>query len=164
MTEVLQTISRPDGKCDFHEPPPGDPCVVNNLNQRLITVQELSVYVPHEFDANNSHIQGPELLKRFGFYTQVKLDIVRHIGIPYNVMPTWSPKANWAGIALEREKLILVNLAVIATPGFFLETILHELAHVMVGAQHGHNQLWYSKLGQLHASYYDTKKISWTCN
>ena len=164
VTEVLQTISRPDGKCDFHEPPPGDPCVVNNLNQRLITVQGISVYVPQEFDANNSHIQGPELLKRFGFYTQVRWDIVRHIGIPYNVMPTWSPEASWSGIALEREKLILVNLAVIATRGWFLDTILHELAHVLVGAQHGHNQLWYSKLAQLHASYYDTKKTSWSCN
>ena len=72
-------------------------------------------------------------------------------------MPTWSPHANWSGIALHGENLVLVNLPLLKTQGEIEQTILHECAHHLCGANCGHNHSWYSKLGQLNAALADAK-------
>ena len=109
-------------------------------------------------EADGAELPAPEgFFDRFNVYKQAKFAIVRRIGITARVMPTWSPPANWSGITPYGDNVLLVNLPLLKTQGQFEETILHEMAHDQCGANCGHNQTWYSKLGQLNAALTDAK-------
>lgn len=155
---VTTVVSRPGGKCHHREPLPGEPDVLTHLNQKPITMGAETVYVPSESAADGADLAAPEgFADRFNAYKMAKFAIVRRIGITARVMPTWSPAANWSGIAMHGDNLLLVNLPKLKTRGQFEETILHEMAHDLCGAGCGHNKSWYNKLGQLNASLSDAK-------
>ena len=127
---VKTVVSRPGGKCHHREPLPGEPDVLTHLNQKPVTIGGETVYVPSESAFDGAEFAVPEgFVDRFNAYKMAKFAIVRRIGITARVMPTWSPAANWSGIALHGDNLLLVNLPLLKTRGQFEETILHEMAH-----------------------------------
>ena len=151
-------VSRPGGTCYHREPLPGEPDVLTHLNQKPITMGGETVYVPSESVPDGAELPAPDgFFDRFNAYKQAKATIVHHIGIATRAMPTWSAAANWSGVALHGEDLVLINLPLLKTRGEFEETILHEAAHALCGASCGHNHSWYSKLGQLNAALTDAK-------
>jgi hypothetical protein len=155
---VHTVVSRPGGTCYHREPLPGEPCVLTHLNQKPITMGGEVVYVPSESAPDGAELPAPEgFFDRLNAYKQAKFAIVRLIGITTRVMPSWCVDANWLGITFHGENLVLVNLPLLKTQGRFEETILHETAHALCGANCGHSQPWHSKLGQLNAALTDAK-------
>ena len=155
---VHTIVSRPGGTCYHREPLPDEPDVLTHLNQKPIAMGGERVYVPSESAPDGAELPCPDgFFDRFNAYKQAKFAIVRLIGITARVMPTWSLDANWSGITLHGENLVLVNLPLLRSQGQFEEVILHEMAHNLCGANCGHSQSWYSKLGQLNAALIDAK-------
>tara|TARA_B110000211_G_C13911166_1_gene478414 strand:- start:137 stop:853 length:717 start_codon:yes stop_codon:yes gene_type:complete len=138
------------------EPLPDKPEELTYVNQKIAVLHGETVYVPQAHDATNV----PELRFRkvYAVYSKARKQLVRLLGFgTAKVVASWSPGANWHGLFLEKEKLVLINLAIgHTTLGEFESDIIHELAHAKtVGC--GHNSEWYTMLEEMNAAFADAK-------
>ena len=119
------------------------------------------VYVPSATAKPGDDVRIPARFRDSNAnYTKARQVVCDHLGFgAIKVVASWSPKASWLGMAYPEEKLVLVNLAKepAQTQGGYEDTILHELAHHSVGCAAGHQAVWVSRLGELHAALTDAK-------
>ena len=71
-----------------------------------------------------------------------------------NILPSWSPNANWYGYYIS--KCIFINLALSpCTLGNYINLIIHELAHHHVGPSHSHDAIFRACEDALTAQVFD---------
>ena len=146
--------------CFWREPDPAPGATIKGLELKQVTMGGEVVYVPNAFCSDGDDLSNvsDEFHERFRVYELARSTVVELLGIgTARVMPSWCAEANWSGITLEKEQLVLVNLRAIYTRGQMEDVILHEMAHGIVGAAKGHTPIWWTKYSELHCALTDAK-------
>lgn len=100
---------------------------------------------------------------RLNHYKSARRSVLQTVGFgDAKVYPSWSPDGNWAGYADSTTKSIFINLTkmTMATLGGAIETILHEIAHIDVGGEHGHSLAFTNRLHDLNAAFIDRQPLA----
>ena len=140
------------------EPLPDEPAELTCVNQKTTDLHGKTVYVPQAFDDATDHVQASEFRKVHAVYAKARKQLVRVLGFgTTKVAASWSPDANWHGLFMKDENLVLINLAAGHTTRGELEgDIIHELAHAKTPGC-GHNSKWYCMLEEMNAVFADAK-------
>ena len=144
------------------EPKPDKGPVLNYLKQKLYQDGPIKIFVPvcdlSEPNDRYWSLTKGGVIDAHGLYLKAREIVCRKIGLGMSkVYPTWSPKANWAGITFSSRNLILINIAdkSIQTLGKMQGVIIHELAHARCGTNHQHNLIWSQTMEKLYSSFMD---------
>jgi hypothetical protein len=101
----------------------------------------------------------PSWRPRLDHYKAARRTVLRTVGFgEARVYPSWSPGGNWAGYADSATKSIFINLAKITVASSAwetVETMLHERAHIDVGAEHGHSLTHANRLHDLNVAVFE---------
>lgn len=133
---------------------------LTHQNQSPVTIDGKRCYVPTGDKGGANAPKGFHV--RYGQFLEAKdtvLELMPEDVGKVVIVPTWSPGANWDGLAIIDNDYAFINLAnVYVSYGSLETTIVHELAHFAVPDERGHTQKFERKRDELEAKLKDAKR------
>ena len=83
---------------------------------------------------------------------QLAKDLIQKYNLDFNFK--WIRSNNYCGRCSDKRKEIMLSKSIteLNTEELVKDTILHEIAHALVGARHGHNFVWKMKATEIGCS------------